>query len=314
LTRSRARALASAIRVARAATGRKGVLVVRGSVAEQVVCAADAGFALFEAKRAARGGKSHDEAHTFVVECADADALECMLTEHCATLAAVVIEPFAVSTGLCAPPEGHLARLRALCSEHSVLLVFDDSVSALRVGPGGAEGAIGVAPDLTCFGTEFGAGLPLAVLGGRKEFMKKAGRSARLSSVGDAPSDDLAVSAGIAVLEALNEPGFYDALNEHAVRLADGFGTACRAAGRSLDIRRVGSLVGAVSTSANEKDAPCGNAAVTPWENFVDGLLAAGIIPPCDPLMPWAVSAAHSKEDIDRAIEVFGGAMNANHA
>lgn len=309
LTHSRARAIASAIRVARATTGRKGVLVVRGSVAEEVVRTTDVGCTLLETTSNRGGSNQTAPEHTFVVEPGLPTVLEQRLDANGSSMAAVVIEPFSVSTGVCAPPDGHLETLRRLCDQYGALLVFDDSVSGLRMGSNGAEGVTDVAPDLTCFGSELSAGLPLAALGGRKDVMKHAGTRAGLNTVGDAPADDLALAAGIAVLEALAEPGFYDALNEQTLRLAEGFRTALSSVGEACEVHCVGSLVG-VGSPTEQNAGPTGNTPVTSTNLFFDTLLNVGILPPFVTSAPWAVSAAHGPDEIDRAVEAFGAALN----
>lgn len=312
LTRSRARALATVMRLARATTGRKELLVAAGSMAEQVAQAIDSGSALLESNALTAQANHPATPHATAIDAADVAAWRRAFTENGSSVAAVVIEPFSVSSGLRPVEHETIAALRTLCLEHGALLIFDDCITALRVGAGGSEGVVGVTPDLTLIGSEIGGGLPLAAVGGRKDIMKDTAQIVGLCPWGDAPTDDLAIAAGIAVLQAIAEAGFYEALDELANHLAEGMSAVLTDAGRSIEMHRAGSLVGFTFPSESERSAGHGNDAVTHPFGLIDGLLKAGIMPPIDLRSPWSVSAAHTKEDVDGAVEALAAVIRAN--
>ena len=313
LTHSHARAVASAIRVARAETGRCGVAVVRGSVAEIIARTPDLGSAMTGASSYPASADRDVPDHTFVAERNAPPLLKEIVEANGPSIAAVVVEPFSVSTGVCPPPDGHLAALRATCDLYGALLVFDDSVIGLRVGPNGAEGATGVTPDLTCIGSELSSGLPLAALGGNRDVMRNVDSTAGLNTTCDAPIDDLAVAAGIVVLQALAEPESYDALNTLASRLAQGINAALLSAGRRGEAYPLAGLVGVGHPAADEA-GETSNMPVTQTAAFFDSLLRKGIMPPLGVSVPWAVSAAHGHGEIDRAVEAFGATLDSTRS
>ena len=168
MTSSGTEATMSALRLARAATGRDKVLKFAGAYhghVDGLLAEAGSGLAT-QGIPASPGVPAAAAADTVVVPWNDEDALEAAFAEH--ELAAVICEPFAANMGLVPPQCGQLERMRELCTEHGALLIFDEVITGFRIAPGGAQELTGVLPDLTVLGKVLGGGLPAAAYGGRR--------------------------------------------------------------------------------------------------------------------------------------------------
>ena len=160
------------------------------------------------------------------------DLLEEAFRRHAHELAAVICEPIYYNAGCIVPTPEFMDALRRLTREHGVLLIFDEVLSAFRMGPGGAQEYLGVTPDLCTLGKAVGGGFPLSVFGGRRDIMD------RLMPIGDCQHSGtynghlVAVAAGLAAVTAYREPGFYDHIHAVAERLYDGLQRALRPARR----------------------------------------------------------------------------------
>ncbi len=245
------------------------------------------------------------------------EAVERLFREQGATIAAVVVEPPGVSTGLIQPARGLLKALRALCDTHGALLVFDETLTGVRIASGGATTLYGVSPDLILLGPIIGGGLPIAAFGGCKEVMKLAdmNNSVEVSSpmrrlISPASGNLLAMAAGIVTLQALGEPGFYEALEEKAARLDEGLRAAAAAAGIPMQLTRVASILGMVFS--NERivhGASTRRCDTARFAGYHQVMLDHGVLLPPSPLSCIFVSAAHTDEEIDRTIEAAHEAL-----
>jgi glutamate-1-semialdehyde 2,1-aminomutase len=311
-THSRARAVAGAIRMARHVTGRNMVVVCEGTLAERIARSLEITLSDAEGKDKAevigeaQGAPGVERGSVILVPHGDTTAIENVFRSYGSRVAAVVVEPLAVSLGLVAPDTAWFSTLRAHCDKHSALLVYDDAVSSLRCGSGGSAKLVGVSSDLICIGAELGAALPIAVFGGRRDIMKHAAEVRQLSTFGDAPMDDLAVAAGAVMLQAVAEERFLEELDAKAARWEEGLGAIASASNGAVEITRVASLIGVrlhpQAGGAKRKDGR--NDDVVRYDGVYRAALEQGIMFPASPLTPWSVSAAHSNDDIDRTIEV----------
>ncbi len=277
----------------------------------------------------------------------DSRAAERLLREQGTAIAAMVVEPVAVSTGLIPPARGFLKALRALCDAQGTLLIFDEAVTGFRVALGGASTVYDVTPDLTILGPIIGGGLPLAAYGGRKAVMKQAtgpadprlggrpspgaagGRHAlhgagtclpatssresmaptrRLSP---AAGNLLAMAAGIATLQATGEPGFYEALDAKSARLDEGLRGAAAAAGVPAYHTRVAGIVGMFFCDKPVTDAASARRCDSDlFARYNEAMLDRGVLLPPFPLSCIFLSSAHTDEDIDRTIEAAHQALS----
>jgi glutamate-1-semialdehyde 2,1-aminomutase len=249
----------------------------------------------------------------------DVEAVEQLFREQGKTIAAVVVEPLGVSTGLTPPGRGFLKCLRALCDAHGALLMFDETLTGIRIASGGTTALYGVSPDIVLLGPIIGSGLSIAAFGGCKEVLRhldedRVGQTqAGMPAFAGTASDDLlAMAAGIVTLQALGEPGFYEELEEKAARLDEGLRAAAAATGVGVRLTRVASILGMYfSTEPMEHAAAARQGDATRFSRYHRAMLDHGILLPFSPVSCMFVSAAHTNEEIDRTIEAAHEALRA---
>ena len=290
----------SAIRLARGATGRSGIVKFAG-------CYHGHGDALL----AAGGSGVANQGLTGcdgVTAGAVADTIVApynVVPELDGTVAAVIVEPVAANMGLVAPAPGFLEGLRTACDASGSLLIFDEVITGFRLARGGAAERFGVTPDLWCFGKVIGGGLPVGAFGGRWNVMEHLAPLGGVYQGGTLSGNPLAMAAGRATLELLDD-GAFDRLTATAARLADGLATAFNDAGLDAVLPRVGSLLGCffgdvAPTDFDEAKVLADNGI---YPKVFHALLDRGVA-----LAPGAYEAlfpslAHSDEVIDETISI----------
>src|ERR1700726_504072 len=233
----------------------------------------------------------------------DTAAVEKLFAAHRDKIAAVIVEPIAANMGVVPPNPGFLQALRDLSSRHGALLIFDEGISGFRVSYGGAQTLFGITPDLTTLGKIIGGGLPVAADGGRRDRMDRVAPLGPVYQAGTLSGNPLAMSAGIATLDLLAAPGFYESLDARAKRLGDGIASALRETGASATAARAGSLLTLffsgepVPDYASAKKCDTGRFAA-----FFRAMLDRGVFLAPSQFEALFVSAAHSDADIDRTI------------
>ena len=225
LVSSGTEATMSALRLARAATGRAGMIKFRGGYhghadAFRVEAGSGAATLGVPSSPGVTEGAARD---TLVAEYNDLESVRALFEDDPDGIAAVFVEPVAGNMG-CVPPEpGFLEGLRALCDEFGALLVFDEVMTGFRVALGGAQERFGVTPDLTTLGKVIGGGLPVGAFGGREDLMRQVAPDGPVYQAGTLSGNPLAVAAGAATLEQLRaDPGIYERLERLGTRLEDG--------------------------------------------------------------------------------------------
>ena len=224
----------SAVRLARAATGRERLLKFAGAYhghVDGLLAEAGSGLAT-QGIPASPGVPEAQAAATIVVAWNDLAAVETAMAEH--DVAAILAEPLPANMGLVPPEPGFLAELRRLADEHGALLVLDEVISGFRVARGGAQELLGVEADLTIMGKVIGGGLPAAAYGGRRELLSRIAPAGDVYQAGTLSGNPLAVAAGLATLECLDDAA-YARLGELTDRLAAGL----REAAGDLDVQVV---------------------------------------------------------------------------
>jgi glutamate-1-semialdehyde 2,1-aminomutase len=214
--------------------------------------------------------------------------------------------------GLVLPSEGYLQGLRSLCTEHGALLLFDEVMTGFRVAWGGAQTKFGVRPDLTCLGKIIGGGLPCAAYAGTRNLMEQISPAGPVYQAGTLSGNPLAMTAGQATLDILQEPGAYDGLEACSVALAKGLGEAASAAGIPVAINQIGSMVGMFFSSkpvVNYTDATASDTAA--FARFFHAMLQNGVHLPPSQYEAFFVSMAHTQAVIDATVNAAAVAFEA---
>jgi glutamate-1-semialdehyde 2,1-aminomutase len=299
----------SALRLARAATGRELIVKCIGCYhghVDALLVQAGSG-ALTLGAPSSPGVPAAIASQTLLVHYNDLAGAKALFEKYRGKIACFAIEPVPGNMGVILPKAGYLQGLRELCDEHGTLLLFDEVMSGFRVAIGGAQQLAGVKPDLVCMGKVIGGGLPVGAYGGRRELMEQVSPSGKVYQAGTLSGNPLAMNAGIATLEILREPGAYDTLEKLSARLANGLAEAATSAGVPITINRVGSMLtpffvrqaGAQVTNFDEAVA-CDTKA---FARFFNAMLEAGVYLPPSQFEAWFVSLAHGEDDIDATIK-----------
>jgi glutamate-1-semialdehyde 2,1-aminomutase len=233
----------------------------------------------------------------------DAAAVEKLFGLNSGKIAAIIVEPVAANMGLVPPMPGFLESLRELATRNGALLIFDEVITGFRVCYGGAQTLTGIKPDLTTLGKIIGGGLPVAAYGGRKDLMDRVAPLGPVYQAGTLSGNPLAMSAGIATLDLLAVPGFYEALDARAKRLGDGILAAVRDTRAPATAVRIGSLLTLFfSTSAVNDYAGAKKCDTKQFASFFRAMLARDIFIAPSQFEAMFVSSAHTDSDLDRTL------------
>jgi glutamate-1-semialdehyde 2,1-aminomutase len=307
MTSSGTEASMTAIRLARAATGREQVLKFAGAYhghVDGLLAQAGSGLAT-QALPSSPGVPASAAAGTVVVAWNDADALREATERH--ELAAIVAEPLPANMGLVPPSEGFLELLRERADAAGALLVLDEVISGFRVARGGAQERSGVRADLTIMGKVIGGGLPAAALGGKAELMRMLAPAGEVYQAGTLSGNPLAVAAGLATLALLDEAA-YARLSASTERLAAGLHEAAQDFPVSV-VSVPGLLTVFFSERAPANFAEAQACDLDAYAHWCRELLSRGVYPPPSQFEAWFPSLAHSPEQIDRTIEAAAAAF-----
>jgi glutamate-1-semialdehyde 2,1-aminomutase len=301
----------SAVRVARAATGRDKVIKFAGCYhghADGFLVQAGSGATTLGVPTSP-GVSRATAAETLIATYNDPDSVEALCRAHPDRIAALIVEPIAGNMGVVAPADGFLEELRSLCDRHGLVLIFDEVISGFRVGKGGAQALFGVRPDLTCLGKIIGGGLPVGAYGGRTDLMDQVAPAGPVYQAGTLSGNPLAMTAGAWALARLSAP-LYRRLASLGAHLAAGLTDAAREAGVPLQVNGIGSMLTPFFTSDPVTSHAAATAADTgAYATFFRGMLARGVYPPPSQFEAWFLSAAHTERDVDRTIRAAREAM-----
>ena len=305
LVSSGTEACMSAIRLARAFTGRDKIVKFAGCYhghADGLLVKAGSG-ALTHGVPTSAGVPESYASETLVADYNDMESVGKFFLANPAAIAAIIIEPVAGNMGVVPPSQGFLEALRRITQDNGALLIFDEVITGFRVGLNGAQGLFGVNPDITTMGKIIGGGLPVGAYGGRKDIMEMVAPLGPMYQAGTLSGNPLAVGAGIATLEELQKPGTFERLDTLAQRLTDGITAAFQKAEIPSTINRVGSMftgffnTGPVAGLANAEDSD-----TEMYGRYFHAMQEQGIYIAPSQFEAGFVSTAHTEADIDTTI------------
>ncbi|GHD68576.1 glutamate-1-semialdehyde 2,1-aminomutase [Luteimonas padinae] len=304
----------SAIRLARGATGRQRIVKFEGCYhghGDSFLVKAGSGM-LTLGVPTSPGVPAGLSELTSTISYNDFDGATQLFEQIGPEIAAVIIEPV-VGNANCLPPrEGYLRHLRELCTRHGALLIFDEVMTGFRVALGGAQARYGVTPDLTTFGKIIGGGMPVGAYGGRRDLMQQIAPAGPIYQAGTLSGNPVAMAAGLAMLELVQEPGFHDRLEATANTLCDGFEEAARAAGVPLTTNRVGAMFGLFFTDA-KVDTYAGATAcdIGAFNRLFHAMLERGVFLAPSAYEAGFISSAHDDAVVEATLEAARGAFRA---
>ena len=307
LVNSGTEATMSALRLARAVTGRDVIIKFSGCYhghSDSLLVEAGSGAATFGVPSSPGVPKATAQ-DTLTLPFNDIAAIEALLAQRGHEVAAIIVEPIAGNMGCVLPLPNYLQGLRAACDQYGVLLILDEVMTGFRVAQGGAQETYNIRPDITTLGKVIGGGLPVGAYGGSRDIMEQISPSGPVYQAGTLSGNPLATAAGLATLDIISQPGFYQTLETRSQKLTAGISQALTQAGVPHLSTRVGSMFGLFFTQqkqvanfadASKSDSECFN-------RWFHGMLAAGIYLAPSQYEAGFVSIAHDDALIEQTIE-----------
>ncbi len=307
-------ATVSAVRLARAYTGRDkiikfagcwhghvdGLLVKAGSSGWQYAAADSAGVPAAYARE------------TLVAQYNDLNSVENLLAQYPDQVAAVIVEPVAANMGVIPPEKGFLEGLRTVADRSGALLIFDEVITGFRLAWGGAQERYGVRADLTTLGKIIGGGFPVGAYGGPAEIMQQVAPLGKMVQAGTLSGNPVAMAAGAATLRSLRQLNPYAEMQRRAQQLAQGLQTGAQQHGVTATVNQVGSLLTLFFASGPIRSAgDLERVSRNRYAAFFHAMLDQGIALPPSHLEAWFLSAVHTEEEIDQTLEAAEGALAA---
>ena len=306
-------AVMSGIRLARGYTGKNKIIKFDGCYhghVDSLLVKAGSGLATFGESSSA-GVPSKVAEDTIVIPLNDLEALKECFAKHKNDLACAIIEPIPANNGLLLQEKSYLQALRDLCTEHGVLLFFDEVISGFRVAFSGAAELYGITPDIVSYGKIIGGGLPVGAYGARAEIMQKVSPDGPVYQAGTLSGNPVAMSAGIAQLSICAQQGFYEEQEERTKVFVDRINAHAKKKGYEFEIFMVGSIFWlAFSNMPAIRRADEINSDMTPFKNLHKALLERGIYLGPSGYEVGFVSYVHTKEILAQAAEQFCMAMD----
>lgn len=302
----------SAIRLARGFTGRDVIVKFAGCYhghVDSLLVQAGSG-ALTLGAPSSPGVPAGCTADTHILPYNDLNALQQLFAEQGDKLAAIILEPVCGNMGCVIPAQDFLASLRQLCTDNGTILIFDEVMTGFRVGLNCAQGLFGMTPDITTLGKILGGGMPVGAYGGRADIMDAVSPVGSVYQAGTLSGNPVAMASGLATLRQLAQDNPYDQLDSLAHQLEDGLLKAGQAAGISVQVNRVGSMLTLFFNDGPVTDLASASASDTDrFAKWFHGMLDRGVYLPCSQFEAVFVSAAHTQELIDETLAAARNVM-----
>ena len=298
-------AVMSAIRLARAFTGRDKVLKFEGCYhghADGLLVKAGSGATTLGVPLSSGVPASYAEL-TLLAPFNDLEAVQRVMAEHRGEVACVIVEPVAGNMGVVLPEDGFLQGLREICDQEDVLLIFDEVITGFRVGWSGAQGLYGVMPDLTCLGKIIGGGLPVGAFGGRREIMELLAPSGPVYQAGTLSGNPLACAAGLETLRILREEAPYEELEERTSYLCSEIRKVAEEVGVEVTVNQIGSMFTVFFAEGPIRDyASAMGSDLELHCRFFWAMLRRGVYLPPSQFEAAFLSTAHGPEEMERTL------------
>lgn len=299
-------AVMSAIRLARGYTGRSKIVKFEGCYhghSDSLLVKAGSGVATLSLPDSP-GVTEGAAGDTINLPYNDLEAVERVFQKEGDNITCLIVEPVAGNMGVVPPKKGFLEGIRYLTQEHGILLIFDEVITGFRVSYGGAQGLYNVMPDLTCLGKIIGGGFPVGAFGGKREIMEQVAPVGPVYQAGTLSGNPVAMAAGLATLEILARPGFYDELEAKAARLFEGLRAVAQETGIDVTLNRVGSMLCIFFTAEEVYDYQTARRSDTEaYARFFKSQLEKGVYFPPSQFETIFVSQAHTEDDITKTIQ-----------
>lgn len=297
----------SAIRLARGFTGRDKIVKFEGCYhghADSLLVKAGSG-ALTLGVPNSPGVPASVAEHTLTLPYNDSDAVHALFKEMGDQIAAIIVEPVAGNMNCILPVDGFLQTLREVCDQHKSILIFDEVMTGFRTALGGVQAVYHVKPDLTTLGKVIGGGLPVGAFGGRADIMNAIAPTGPVYQAGTLSGNPLAMAAGLAMLEAVSQPGFFDSLGQKTAKLVNGLKAEADQAGIPFTFNQIGGMFGFFFTSEKnittyEQVMACDQER---FKRFYHAMLEEGVYLAPSAFEAGFVSSAHGDKEINATIE-----------
>ncbi len=304
----------SAIRLARGATGRNRIVKFEGCYhghSDSFLVKAGSG-ALTLGTPTSPGVPTALADLTLTVAFNDFDAITQLFDTCGDDIAGLIVEPVAGNMNCIPPREGYLDHLRALCTKHGAILIFDEVMTGFRVALGGAQAHYGVTPDLTTFGKIIGGGMPVGAYGGRRDLMEQIAPAGPIYQAGTLSGNPVAMAAGLAMLDLVQAPDFHNELARRTRLLCDGLQAYADAAGVPFSTNRVGAMFGLFFTADTVESYDQATACdVSAFNRFFHAMLERGVFLAPSAFEAGFLSNAHDEDVIAQTLEAASGAFTA---
>jgi len=295
----------SAIRLARGYTGRDKILKFEGCYhghSDSLLVKAGSG-ALTLGVPDSPGVPASLAEHTLTLPYNNLEQVSKTLGEMGDEIACIIIEAVAGNMNCIPPVEGFLEGVRELCTQHDIVLIFDEVMTGFRVALGGAQSYYGITPDLTTLGKVIGGGMPVGAFGGKREIMEKIAPLGPVYQAGTLSGNPIAMTAGLKTLELISVPGFYDELSKKVEYLTDGILEAAKSAGIAMTCNRVGGMFGLFfsdqKVTSFEQATQCN---VEQFKQVFHGMLDEGVYMAPSAYEAGFVSTMHTTDELDKTI------------